>query len=119
MVFAGAGHPPAMLARRGQNPVLLESRSMILGALPDAVDVTTSLEVQLQPDDRIVPYTDGLSEAFNSPGQMLDISGFQEIVRQTSFLPANEMKQGILDGVAAWRESPPTDDVSLMLVHVR
>jgi len=34
MVFAGAGHPPAMLARRGQNPVLLESRSMVLGALP-------------------------------------------------------------------------------------
>src|SRR5258705_10455602 len=30
MVFAGAGHPPAMLARRGQTPMLLESRSMIL-----------------------------------------------------------------------------------------
>ena len=29
------------------------------------------------------------------------------------------LKQGILDGVAAWREGPPTDDVSLMLVHVR
>jgi phosphoserine phosphatase RsbU/P len=119
MVFAGAGHPPAMLARRGQNPVLLESRSMILGALPDAVDVTTTPEVQLQPDDRILLYTDGITEAFNSRGEMLGIPGVQEIVRQTSSLPANEMKQGILDGVAAWREGPPTDDVSLMLVHVR
>jgi PAS domain S-box-containing protein len=119
MVFAGAGHPPAMLARRGQNPVLLESRSMILGALPDAVDVTTTLEVQLQPDDRILLYTDGITEVFNSRGEMLGIPGVQEIVRQTSSLPAHEMKQGILDGVAAWREGPPTDDVSLMLVHVR
>jgi hypothetical protein len=34
-------------------------------------------------------------------------------------LAANEMKQAILDGVAAWREGPPTDDVSLMLLHVR
>jgi len=119
MVFAGAGHPPAMLARRGQNPVLLESRGMILGALPDAVDVTTSLEVQLQPDDRIVLYTDGITEVFNSRGEMLGVEGVQEIVRQTSSLPAKEMKQGILDGVAAWREGPPTDDVSLMLVHVR
>jgi len=119
MVFAGAGHPPAMVARRGQNPVLLESRSMILGALPDAVDVTTTLEVQLQPDDRILLYTDGISEVFNSRGEMLGIAGVQEIVRQTSSLPAHEMKQGILDGVAAWREGPPTDDVSLMLVHVR
>jgi len=43
----------------------------------------------------------------------------EEIVRQSSFLRADEMKQGILDGVAAWRDGAPTDDVSLMLVHVR
>jgi PAS domain S-box-containing protein len=119
MVFAGAGHPPAMLARPGQNPHLLESESMILGALPEAVEATTNLEVQLQPDDRIVLYTDGITEVFNSRGEMLGIEGVQEIVRQTSSLPAHEMKQGILDGVAAWREGPPTDDVSLVLVHVR
>ena len=119
MVFAGAGHPPAMLARHGQNPQLLESRSMILGALPDAVDATTNEEVELQPDDRIVLYTDGITEVFNSKGEMLGIEGLQEIVRKTSCLAAHEMKQGILDGVAAWREGPPTDDVSLMLVHVR
>ena len=37
MVFLGAGHPPAMLARRGQSPLLLESHSMILGAFPNAL----------------------------------------------------------------------------------
>ena len=119
MVFAGAGHPPAMLVRRGQSPLLLESRSAILGALPDAVDTTPSLELQLEPDDRIVLYTDGITEVFDSRGEMLGIEGIQEIVRQTSSLPPHEMKQGILDGVAAWREGPATDDVSLMLVHVR
>jgi len=119
MVFAGAGHPPAMLARRGQDPLLLESRSMILGALADAVDVAPSVEVQLQPDDRIILYTDGITEVFNSQGQMLGVSGVKEIVRQSSYLPADEMKQGILDGVATWRDGLPTDDVSLVLVHVR
>jgi PAS domain S-box-containing protein len=119
MLFAGAGHPPAMIARRGESPILLESRSMVLGALPDAVDVTTSVDVQLQPDDRIILYTDGITEVFNSRGEMLGVEGIQEIVRRTSSLPPDHMKQGILDGVAAWREGPPTDDVSLMLVHVR
>jgi PAS domain S-box-containing protein len=118
MLFAGAGHPPAMIARRGESPILLESRSMVLGALPDAVDVTTSVDVQLQPDDRIILYTDGITEVFNSRGEMLGVEGIQEIVRRTSSLPPDHMKQGILDGVAAWREGPPTDDVSLMLVHV-
>jgi PAS domain S-box-containing protein len=119
MVFAGAGHPPAMLVRRGQSPLQLESRSTILGVLPDAVDTKPSLELQLEPGDRIVLYTDGITEVFNSKGEMLGIEGIQEIVHQTSVLPSGEMKQGILDGVAAWREGPPTDDVSLMLVHVR
>jgi PAS domain S-box-containing protein len=119
MIFAGAGHPPAMVARRGHAPQLLESRSMVLGALPDAMEVTTDLEVQLQPDDRVLLYTDGITEVFNSRGEMLGISGVQEIVRQASTLPAEEMKQAILDGVNAWREGPPTDDVSLVLVHVR
>ena len=50
---------------------------------------------------------------------LLGISGVQEIVLHASSLPAEQMKQGILDGVAAWRNGLPTDDVSLMLVHVR
>jgi phosphoserine phosphatase RsbU/P len=119
MDFAGAGHPPVMVARRGQSPLLLESRSAVLGLLPEAVDVSASLEMPLEPDDRIVLYTDGITEGFNSKGEMLDVEGFQEIVRQASALPAEQMKQGILDGVAAWRNGPPTDDVSLMLAHVR
>ena len=119
MVFAGAGHPPAMIAHPGEDPLLLESRSMVLGALPDAVDVATNVEAQLHPDDRIVLYTDGITDVFNSRREMLGVSGVREIVRQASSLPADQMKQAILEGVAAWREGPPTDDVSLMLVHVR
>jgi phosphoserine phosphatase RsbU/P len=119
MDFAGAGHPPVMVARRGQSPLLLESRSAVLGLLSDAVDGSVSLEMPLEPDDRIVLYTDGITEVFNSKGEMLDVEGFQEIVRQASALPAVQMKQGILDGVAAWRNGPPTDDVSLTLAHIR
>jgi sigma-B regulation protein RsbU (phosphoserine phosphatase) len=98
--------------------LVLESRSTILGVLPDAVDTSPSLELQLEPGDRIVLYTDGITEVFNSRGEMLGIEGIREIVCQTSTLPAQEMKQGILDGVAAWRNGPPSDDVSLVLVHV-
>ena len=119
MDFAGAGHPPVMVARRGQSPLLLESGCTILGLLPEAVDVSASLEMELEPDDRIVLYTDGITEVFDSRGEMLGVEGLQEIVRQASTLPAEQMKQGILDGVAAWRHGPPTDDASLMLAHVR
>jgi PAS domain S-box-containing protein len=118
MVFAGAGHPPAMIAHDGAEPRLLESRSMVLGALPEAVDAEATLDVDLKSGDRVVLYTDGITDVFNSRGEMLGVEGVQKIVRETSRLPFNEMKKGILDSVAEWREGPPTDDVSLVLVEV-
>ena len=118
MIFAGAGHPPAMLVAPGQHPRLLESRSMVLGALPDAVALEASLEVDLERGDRIVLYTDGITDVFDSRGEMLGVPGVQKFVRETSTLPLGEMKQGILDRVAAWREGPPADDISLVLAEV-
>jgi len=119
LTFAAAGHPPAMLARPGKEPLLLESAGMILGALPDSSEIAGTVEMPLEPDDRILLYTDGITDVFNSRGEMLGVSGVQEIVREASLLPAEEMKQAILDAVAAWRNGPPADDVSLLLVHVR
>jgi len=97
----------------------LKSHSMVLGAFPDAEGTSESLEVELEPDDRVVLYTDGITDVFNSSGEILGIEGVREIVREAASLPAEEMKQGILDGVVAWRNGPPTDDASLVLVHVR
>jgi PAS domain S-box-containing protein len=118
MVFAGAGHPPGMIVSPGKEPRLLESRSMVLGALSEAVDREPTQEVELEPGDRVVLYTDGITDVFNSEGEMLGVPGVQKFVRETSLLPFSEMKQGILDRVADWREGPAVDDVSIVLLEV-
>jgi PAS domain S-box-containing protein len=118
LVFAGAGHPPGMIVSPGQEPRLLESRSMVLGALPNAVDGEATQEAALEPGDRVVLYTDGITDVFNSEGEMLGVPGVQKFVRETSLLPFGEMKQGILDRVAEWREGPAVDDVSIVLLEV-
>jgi serine phosphatase RsbU (regulator of sigma subunit) len=114
--FAGAGHPPAMILQPGERPRLLKSQSGVLGLLDNAVDSRPTVEVPMRAGDRIVLYTDGLTEAFNAEQEMLGVEGLSEIVREASTRPLLDMKQHILDRVAAWRAGPPADDISLVVV---
>ena len=116
--FAGAGHPPAMLLRRGEAPRLLESRSGLLGLFEDAVDAEATIESSVEPGDRVLIYTDGLTENFNEAQEMLGVEGLREIARAAADQPLAGMKRQILEQVAAWRSGPATDDVSVVLVEI-
>jgi serine phosphatase RsbU (regulator of sigma subunit) len=117
--FAGAGHPPVMVVAPGKKPRLLESGSAVLGILEDAVGGEAVAEVPVERGERVVIYTDGFSESFNARREMLGVEGLSEIVSETSSLPLSEMKQEIVDRVSAWRgESPPDDDMSLVVVEI-
>ena len=118
MSFAGAGHPPAFIVSPGREPRQIESRSLVLGALGNAVAPDAVIDAELEPGDRVILYTDGITDVFDVHGEMLGVEGVQKFVRETSDLPLAEMKRGILQRVAEWRDGPPTDDVSLVLLEV-
>ena len=116
--FSAAGHPPAMILRPGRAPRFLESESTILGCFDHAVSQDSAVQIALEAGDRVMLYTDGFTENFDSRREMLGVNGLAEIAREASNLPLPVMKQQILDRVAAWRMGPPTDDMSLILAEV-
>ena len=91
---------------------------MALGLFEDAVDSDATVESTLLAGDRVIIYTDGLTVNFNSRQEMLGVDGLAAIVREASNLPLAEMKHEILNRVAAWRNGPAADDVSLVLVEI-
>jgi PAS domain S-box-containing protein len=116
--FAGGGHPPAMILHPGQALRYLESANTILGCFDDAVAQDSPALISLEAGDRVMLYTDGFTENFDSRGQMLGVGGLAKIACETSSLPLPLMKQTILERVAAWRKGPAADDMSLILVEV-
>lgn len=118
LTYAAAGHPPAILVSNGSRR-LLNSQNGILGCLSETAPSDFADEIELVSGDRLVLYTDGLIEVFNKLDEMLGVEGFEALVHQSAKRTLPEMRQAILDGVAAWRHGPLTDDVSLVIVEVR
>jgi sigma-B regulation protein RsbU (phosphoserine phosphatase) len=116
--FSAAGQPPAILLSNGTLR-RLESRNGILGCLSEIEPSGSPDEVELLPGDRLILYTDGLVEVFNCLDNMLGVEGLEDLVLQSATLPLADMQKTILNGVAAWRHGPLSDDVSLVIVEVR
>lgn len=117
--FAAAGHPPAFWLSPAGECRRLDPRSTVLGALDDAVAPEASERIELSRGDRLVLYTDGLTDVFDQRDEILGVEGLEDIVHRAARTTLPEMKSAIVDQVAAWRHGPPTDDMSLVLLEVR
>ncbi len=91
--------------------------------LPLGLDDETqygSIVVKLEPGDLVLFYTDALIEAADSAGQLLGESGLLDLARTTNPSVSSPALAGrtLLDAVAAYRgDSPPDDDVTLVVLH--
>jgi hypothetical protein len=92
--------------------------SLILGVFDDPPPRDAACTIPLEAGDRVVIYTDGFTESFDSRRRMLGVGGPLEIVRDTAALPLSGMKEEILSRVAGWRTGRPADDMSLVLAQI-
>ena len=119
LTFAAGGHPPAFLIARNGELRQLDSRSTILGAMEEAVPEHSSDSFSLSSGDRLMIYSDGLTEVWNEKEDMLGIEGLAEIALQSVGMPLATMRENIIRDVVSFSSTPVHDDMSLVLLEVR
>jgi phosphoserine phosphatase RsbU/P len=116
-IHINAGHNPPLLYTAANNEVNYMSQGgRAIGWFPD--NPLHESELQLQPGDLIVYYTDGLTDAENPAG----VNFGEERLAQAVIEAAGQSAEGVLDhiihSVDAFAEGvPPFDDLTLMVVR--
>ncbi|HVG39685.1 MAG TPA: SpoIIE family protein phosphatase [Pyrinomonadaceae bacterium] len=76
-------------------------------------------KIDLEPDDLLIAYTDGVSEALNVRGEEFGTDQLQEIALASAGLPAEEIKERIIKAVSDWcQDEPQHDDITLVVMKV-
>lgn len=115
LTYSSAGHNPPRLKRCQDGSLLsLEgARGFPLGILPDAAYEET--RQQLQHGDQIVFYTDGITEAHDTGGEMFGTERLDKELENCS-LQAEGLLGSVLRAVEAFANGRPADDDRTIIV---
>lgn len=115
--YVNAGHPPPLVQRAGKIVETLNGgRRRPLGIEgPPA----TCGEVALSPGDRLLLYTDGVTEARDAAGRQFGAERLADTVEKhvTEGLPLPEAMRRLSHAVLEHQAGPPADDLTLLLVE--
>ncbi|HVP07153.1 MAG TPA: GAF domain-containing SpoIIE family protein phosphatase [Candidatus Acidoferrum sp.] len=115
--FSNAGHNYPILVRAGGAIELLETGGPIIGAFPDIH--YTSETVQLNPDDMLFFFTDGLSEAMDAQGKEYGEERVREFVSRRHNEDPQTLVDTLLNDMRAHDPSwPPQDDTTIIALKM-
>ena len=114
--YASAGHnPPFLLHRDGTHQRLREGGG-VLGVFPNQkFDLGSA---QLAPGDRVILFTDGVTEANNPAGEEFGEPRLLGLLEQNRASSAGELQKRILNAAATFSGGHWHDDVTLLVLAV-
>ena len=116
VTYANAGHNPPLLFHRGERCSVLRTHQVVLGVLPD-IQYQEAV-VDLAPGSMLLLYTDGVSEAPGSGGELFGVHRIENTVLGLTDWDPGVVLDALADRVAAFSGLPdPQDDLTIVCLN--
>jgi sigma-B regulation protein RsbU (phosphoserine phosphatase) len=113
LMYTNAGHLPPVLLRRGGVERLNVGGTVVGLFSPMTYE---QAEIQIQPGDLLVAFTDGITEPENNYGEEFGEERVLEVVRRARYDSPQTLTEEIYRSVSDWTGSPELQDDMTMLI---
>jgi sigma-B regulation protein RsbU (phosphoserine phosphatase) len=118
LAWVNAGHNPPILARRDGRTEELATKSLVIGAFDFAEYRVTN--TKLESGDVVFCFTDGVTEAANSSGEMFGDERLLELIRKSVHSTAEQIRDLVLEEVVYFTSGlPQGDDVTVIALKMK
>lgn len=115
VTYANAGHNPPMMIRANGRVDHLETTGLVLGVSPDWT--YTSGRVAFHPGDRLVCFTDGMTEARRADDTEFGEEQLAALAAATAGGSAEGLADALTAAVITWTGGTVQDDATLIIVE--
>jgi serine phosphatase RsbU (regulator of sigma subunit)/catechol 2,3-dioxygenase-like lactoylglutathione lyase family enzyme len=115
--YVNCGHLAALLLRRDGSVERLAPTSTVLGLFPEWQ--CTVGDCRMKPEDLLLLYTDGVTEAFDGDGQEFGEERLVDALRRHRRHPPDALLDSLLDEVREFSPQEQHDDLTLIVARRR
>ena len=122
LTFSNAGHLPPLVLRNNkgkkESVEMLRPTGAAIGLVEEAEFAEKTIE--LQKDDLLVLYTDGITETVNLENQEFGRESLINLIKQVNKAPVKQVVQEIRQGLEEFSEGKPlTDDTTIVICKIK
>jgi len=117
LTYANAGHNAPMLVRADGRIERLEQGGYVLGPLAGVV--YEQGEISIEPGDRVVMFTDGVTEARDAGGEEFGENRLIELLVKSREMDAAGLKEQLFDALVKFTSGKFDDDVTIVALSAR
>ena len=121
LYYASAGHPPSLLWKKSKREMYkFPLGGTILGPFPNPI--YENLTLNISNNDRLVLYTDGVSETINKAGELFGNDRLEAFIEEHSSDSADRTADQFIEHLYKWsgksRDSSFEDDLTLIIIDI-